>query len=188
MFCLCRARCSAPAPLAGACLQPPHPWSPDAGSVFSGVFIATPPCPLASVFHRDENLAARAFLAILPLCAFVDKYRPNVDFICIFVDKFVNLQYIKDMSNPLKSYVMEEKFSKIVALIESLNALKGKIGKEPRFNYEFVGSRMYICGFSVDISLLFSLLWSSCDGYCIYIDRDDDGTYIEVLSTHNCTD
>ena len=25
----------APAPLAGACLQPPHPWSPDAGG---GVF------------------------------------------------------------------------------------------------------------------------------------------------------
>ena len=80
---------------------------------------------------------------------------------------------------------MEEKFSKFVALIESLNALKGKIGKEPRFKYEFVGSRMYICGWSVDISMLFSLLWSNCDGYAIYLDRDDDGTYIEVLSTRN---
>lgn len=83
---------------------------------------------------------------------------------------------------------MEEKFSKFVALIESLNAIKGEISKEPRFNYEFVGSRMYICGFAVDISVLFSLLWSYCDGYAIYLDRDDNGTYIEILSTRNDTD
>lgn len=76
---------------------------------------------------------------------------------------------------------MEEKFSKFVALIESLNALYGKISEKQRFNYEFVGGRMYIYGLPVSISLLFSLLWSDCDGYCIYIGRGNDGEYVEIL-------
>ena len=60
IFCLARgARGSrfllgayAPAPLAGACLQPPAPLEPRRGERFlMGAFIAMPPNPSASVFH-----------------------------------------------------------------------------------------------------------------------------------------
>lgn len=77
---------------------------------------------------------------------------------------------------------MKEKYSKFVALVDNLNAIHGDISKEPRFNYEFVASRMYIYGLPVCISLLFSLLWSSCDGYCVYIGHNDKGEYVEILS------
>jgi len=42
----------APAPLAGACLLPPHPCSPHGGGDFlGGLSLATPQTPQPSVFH-----------------------------------------------------------------------------------------------------------------------------------------
>lgn len=58
----------------GAAPVNPRPRSARGGAVF---FMVSPCCRVA----------------VAAVAAFVDKIPPNVDFICIFADKFVTLQY-----------------------------------------------------------------------------------------------
>lgn len=98
----------APAPLAGACLQPPHPCSPLGGGVFlGGLSLATPRTPQPSVFHSwgaaalgSDRPRGRIFAPFLSMNSlnlstfgrFLSALRSHFSCFCqIF---FVTLQYI----------------------------------------------------------------------------------------------
>lgn len=85
------------------------------------------------------------------------------------------------MSNPLISSVMKEKFSKLIQVLECLNALHGSISKKTRFRFEFVGSRLFVYGLLVELCQLYALLWASCEHYSFFMGSNDKGDYIEVM-------
>lgn len=86
------------------------------------------------------------------------------------------------MFHPLKFQVMNEVFKNLVELIQVLDLLNGSICKTPRFEFQFINGRMYIYGHSVDLALLFSLLWANTESFAFYLSRDSDDMFIEVVA------
>lgn len=76
---------------------------------------------------------------------------------------------------------MEEKFSKLVQVLECLNALHGSISKRARFRFEFVGSRLRVYGLLVELCQLYAIFWASCEHFSFFMGSDDKGDYVEVM-------
>ena len=76
---------------------------------------------------------------------------------------------------------MKRDYSSIIKLLNTLNELHTGIGSKPLFKFGLVDGYLRIYAMRIDLSHLFSLLWSNTINYNLYLEHDGENPYIEVI-------
>lgn len=76
---------------------------------------------------------------------------------------------------------MKRDYSQIINLLNTLNELHEGIGSKPMFKFGLVDGNLRIYAMKIDLSHLFSLLWSNTINYNLFLEHDGENPYIEVI-------
>ena len=74
-----------------------------------------------------------------------------------------------------------QRISKVVELISTLNNLNVGISKGSRFEYRLENNSIFVNGLSDDLAHLYLLLHSGVAHFCVYLDRGSKGMELEIM-------